>query len=114
MSGQTGHASLRSQRRYLKHPLSWQTKGKNMELIAIQVSATVALLLGHIIAVMRSLWSNARTSPLYGSTTSWFVKCEQLRRNRNSVCTTLPNHRGIERQREIHAAGDRRRHFHVR
>jgi hypothetical protein len=85
-----------------------------MELIAIQISATVALLLGHIIAVMRNLWSNAHTSPFYGSTTSWIVKCEQLRRNRNSVCATLANRRGIERHREIHADGDRRRHLHGR
>jgi hypothetical protein len=66
-----------------------------MELIAIQVSGVVALLLGHVIGVMRNRRSKARSSPFYFSAGSWVTNCPQLRRNRNSACTTLANRRGI-------------------
>jgi hypothetical protein len=64
-----------------------------VELIEIQVSATVALLLGHFIAVMYNRWHTARSGPLYVSATSWIWKWEPLRRNDASARETLANHR---------------------
>jgi hypothetical protein len=64
-----------------------------VELIEIQVSATVALLLGHFIAVLCNRWRTARSSPLYVSATSRRVKWEPLRRNDAAVCETLADRR---------------------
>ena len=64
-----------------------------MELIEIQVSATVALLLGHFIGVMCNRWRKARSSPLYVSAPSWRVKWEPVRRNRAGACETLADRR---------------------
>ena len=63
-----------------------------MELIEIQVSATVALLLGHFIAVMYNRWHKERSRPLYVSATSWIGKWEPLRRNDASRVTLANRH----------------------
>jgi hypothetical protein len=64
-----------------------------VELIEIQLSATVALLLGHFIGVMCNRWRTARSSPLYVSPTSWRVKWEPVRRNGVAACETLADRR---------------------
>jgi hypothetical protein len=65
-----------------------------VELIEIQVSATVALLLGHFIGVMWNRWHKTRSSPLYVSATSWSVNWEPLRRNGVPAREMLANRRG--------------------
>jgi hypothetical protein len=65
-----------------------------VELIEIQVSATLALLLGHFITVMYNRWRKAPRSPLYVSATSRIGNWEPLRTSDASARGTLANRRG--------------------
>jgi hypothetical protein len=60
-----------------------------VELIEIQVSATLALLLGHFITVMYNRWRKAPGNPLYVSATSRIARESSWRSSGAATCSLM-------------------------